>query len=259
MEKIGRSDPLPISVSVVSHGQLPLIVNLMQDMQASCVGKNFELILTLNVAEVDVLDTAQFSYPIKIIRNTRPKGFGANHNHAFRVAVGSYFCVVNPDIRFDSCPFSRLLAGFECPGVGVVAPLVLSPEGRVEDSARRFPTPATILSKLFFRPQLPDYSFQDGSRMVDWAGGMFMVFPRSVFQNVNGFDERFFLYYEDVDICARLSLIDLQIWVCAEAQVVHHAQRSSHRDLKYMVWHLGSMLRFFMSPVYRQLKKLHRL
>ena len=176
-------------------------------------------------------------------------------------ATGRYFFVVNPDIRFDSCPFSDLLAGLNADSIGIVAPLVLAPglDGRVEDSARRFPTPLKIFGKLLGKSKVSDYRFQLAPQAVDWVGGMFMLFERQLFAQLQGFDEAYFLYYEDVDICARASLLGLQIVVCPHVRVIHHAQRSSHRQLKYLVWHLRSMVRFFLSPVYWQLKRLHRL
>jgi N-acetylglucosaminyl-diphospho-decaprenol L-rhamnosyltransferase len=88
---------------------------------------------------------------------------------------------------------------------------------------------------------------------------MFMVFNRAVFDQVGGFNERYFLYYEDVELCARLQLAGLRVVVKPGAQVVHHAQRSSHRNLKYLRWHVGSLLRFLTSSEYRQLKRLQRL
>jgi hypothetical protein len=88
---------------------------------------------------------------------------------------------------------------------------------------------------------------------ADWVAGMFMLFPRTVFAQLNGFDEDYFLYYEDVDLCGRLALAGWRVVVCPASRVVHHAQRSSHRSLTYLRWHITSMLHFFLSPVYRQL------
>lgn len=259
MEKIEQSTPVAISISVVSHGQMQMIKHLLQNIQVHCIGQSIEFILTHNIQEDTAFSVSDFWFPIQVIRNPSPKGFGANHNQAFQIAKGRYFCVLNPDIRFDSCPFEGLLSCFKGPQIGVLAPLVLNPSGQMEDSVRRFPTPQKIFSKLISKSQLPDYVFESENRAVDWVGGMFMLFPCPVFQSLNGFDERYFLYYEDVDICARLSLSNLQTRVCPQIRVVHHAQRSSHRHLKYLAWHLGSILRFFTSPVYRQLRRLGRL
>ena len=259
MEKIAEMKPVSISLSVVSHGQMDLIALLMQDIQTYCRDLSIELILTLNIDEVLTVDVSGFFYPVRVVKNSIPKGFGANHNQAFKLALGDYFCIVNPDIRLDSNPFPGLTNGLESLHAGVAAPLVLGPLGQIEDSARRFPTPGKILDKALGKPRDADYPVQDQRILVDWVGGMFMLFPCSVFQGLNGFDERYFLYYEDVDLCARMSLAGLRVVLCPDSRVVHHAQRSSHRNMKYLRWHLVSMLRFFISPVYRQLKRLHRL
>jgi GT2 family glycosyltransferase len=247
-----------VSISIVSHGQSLLVVDLLRDL-ASLAKVDLEVLLTLNIPESLTIDLAAYPFRMTVINNAAPKGFAANHNQAFRSAHGDYFCVLNPDVRLISCPFAALLDCLNNPAIGVVAPQVLSPSGHIEDSARRFPSPGKIFAKLFGNTRPLDYPQQHEAFPVDWVGGMFMLFPRQIYQDISGFDERFFLYYEDVDLCARLCLARLQCWLCPVAQVVHDAQRSSHRRLKYLAWHLRSMLRFFLSPVYRQLKQLQRL
>ena len=259
MCKTVAASPVVISISVVSHGQMAMVANLMQDIQIHCQGQSIELLLTLNMDEKIGWDDSAFFYSISVIKNSAPKGFGANHNQAFKVAKGDYFCIVNPDVRLDDCPFPALIESLQDAQVGVCAPLVLNSSGAVEDSARRFPTPSKICRKLFLKHFISEYSLRDRRVHVDWVGGMFMMFPRLVFDRLNGFDERYFLYYEDVDICSRLNLMDLLVTVNPECHVIHHAQRSSHHSLKFLRWHVGSMLRYFMSPVYWQLKRLNRV
>lgn len=254
MEKIAGENAAEISISVVSHGQIGLVADLLQDMEAHCKESSLELILTLNLDETLPFSMDAFSYPIRIVRNAAPMGFAANHNQAFTYATGRYFCVLNPDIRFVSDPFHALLACLEDSSTGVAAPLVLGEDGVIEDSARRFPGPLKILCKALGKCRGSDYVIGDVPIHPDWAGGMFLLFPRDVFKKLGGFDQRYFLYYEDVDICARLRLLGYEVVVCPQARVIHHAQRSSHRSFKYLRWHLRSMLRFFCSPVYWRLK-----
>lgn len=140
----------------------------------------------------------------------------------------------------------------------MVAPCVLGTDGSAEDSARHFPTITKILKKIFTKNWSSDYVLQDKPIDVDWAAGMFMLFPRNVFSQVNGFNQRYFLYYEDVDICARLHLAGLRVLVCPSARVVHHAQHSSHRNLKYLRWHVASLVKFLTSSEARQLRRLRR-
>lgn len=245
--------PVDISISVVSHAQTGLIAALLADLESHCQESRFEVILTLNLDEELPFALDQFSWSIKIIRNAVPKGFGANHNQAFTQATGRYFCVLNPDIRLVGDPFRTLLAYLKDPSVGVVAPLVLGADGTPEDSARLFPNPLRILRKLVGSSN-PDYVVKDLPVHPDWVGGMFMLYPLNVFKRLGGFDEKYFLYYEDVDICARLRLLGYEVAVCPDAKIIHHAQRSSHKSFRYTRWHLTSMTRFFLSPVYRQLR-----
>lgn len=256
MEKVAHSCEVDISVSVVSHLQIGLVSELLIDLDRHCGNSRFELILTLNLDEGLPFRLDGFSFPIRLVRNATPIGFGANHNQAFTRARGRYFCVMNPDIRLNNNPFNELLACLKDSTCGVAAPLVLNAEGEIEDSARRFPTPFKILCKIFGRCKGSDYAITDAPIYPDWVGGMFMLFPRKFFEKLGGFDQNYFLYYEDVDICARLRLQGLRTVVCPLAKVVHNAQRSSHGNFTYLRWHLRSMVRFFVSPVFWRLQFL---
>jgi N-acetylglucosaminyl-diphospho-decaprenol L-rhamnosyltransferase len=235
-----------ITISIVSHRQAHLVLQLLTDIDRYC-GPEIEVILTMNIQEEQPIDTGQYLHNIKLISNTSPKGFGANHNSAFALANGRYFCVMNPDVRFSANPFTGLLECLSNSHVGIAAPLVLGADGSIEDSARRFPTPIQILAKIVRRARLPDYATDKGSVSPDWVAGMFMLFPAAVFRKMGGFDARYYLYYEDVDLCARLKLAGYEIAVCPKVQIVHDARRQSHRDWKYLRWHLRSMMRFFLS------------
>ena len=253
MEKIAGERATEISISVVSHAQIGLVNNLLRNIEEHCKNSSLELILTLNLNETLPFLLDSFSYPIKVVRNATPKGFAANHNQAFAHATGQYFCVMNPDIRLDNNPFPVLLACLKDRSAGIVAPLVLGANGEIEDSARRFPTPWRILRKAAGGVRTPDYVIGKECFYPDWVGGMFLLFPRGIFEKLGGFDQRYFLYYEDVDLCARLRLLGYEVVVCPQARVIHHAQRSSHRSFRYLRRHLRSMMRFFLSPVYRRL------
>lgn len=243
-----------MTISVVSHKQIDLVAALFADIAKHCIPGNVEVILTINLPEDLSFSERDYPFLLKIVRNSIPRGFGENHNQAFKMASGDYFCVINPDICFDNNPFHPLLMCLEDSSIGVVAPVVLSEDGKIEDSFRRFPTPFTIICKAFGKNKENDYVIRNKSIHPDWAGGMFLLFPRVLFEKLGGFDQRYFLYYEDVDICARLRLLGYEVVVCPQIQVCHHAQRSSHRNFRYFLWHLKSMARFFFSPVYRQLR-----
>ena len=88
------------------------------------------------------------------------------------------------------------------------------------------------------------FSVGDETFSANWVGGMFMLFRAEDYRRVGGFDEGFFLYYEDVDICTRLWATGSRVRACPKAQVIHNARRTSRRTLRYMGWHASSMVRY---------------
>jgi N-acetylglucosaminyl-diphospho-decaprenol L-rhamnosyltransferase len=250
-------DTKTVHISIVSHGQSRLTSYLLEDIERYCLGVSLHVTVTLNIPEPLCFDARSFRFPVHLLQNTRPQGFSANHNAAFRYGQREYPCeyfsVINPDIRFSSDPFPGLMACLEGGRAGVVAPLVLNTEGEIEDSARRFPTPLRILARALGKSRRPDYAVDRGTASPDWVAGMFMLFPTNTYHRVGGFDEGYFLYYEDVDLCARLKVSGYDVQFCPSVRVVHDAQRQSHRNLKYLRWHITSMMRFFLSRVYLSL------
>jgi N-acetylglucosaminyl-diphospho-decaprenol L-rhamnosyltransferase len=232
-----------VTVSIVSHGHGVLVTSLLADLATHC-GAGIDVILTLNVPEP--LSFGEDTYPFKmtLIRNESPRGFGANHNAAFRHCRSSHFCVLNPDVRIGENPFSQLVAELRDPLAGVVAPLVRNPAGDIEDSARRFPTPWFILRKLLGLTGKADYRIEQTTFSPDWVAGMFMLFRKDVYAELEGFDERYFLYYEDVDLCRRLRKRGYDVRVLPRVAAVHDARRESRRSVRHLRWHLASMLRF---------------
>lgn len=244
-----------VTISVVSHGQIELVAGLLADIAKYCTAGGVEIILTLNLPEELPFSEGEYPFSLRVVRNAWPRGFGENHNKAFKMARGGFFCVMNPDICFDHDPFHTLVACLGDSSIGVAAPIVLNEGGKIEDSVRRFPTPFKIICKAFAKCNSHDYVISDEPIYPDWAGGMFLLFPRAVFDRLGGFDQRYFLYYEDVDICARLRLLGYKVVVCPQARVIHHAHRSSHGSFRYLRWHVRSMMRFFFSSVYWQLQR----
>lgn len=238
-----RAQARPIvTLSIVSHGQGTLVAALLQDL-LMLDDVAFEVVLTLNIPEDEAFLAAGRSLDLRVVRNPTPKGFGANHNAAFALARGRCFAVVNPDIRARGLKLAPLVELLDR-GAGACAPVVRSGDGHVEDSVRRFPTFGRLASRFVLKRRRPDYTWGDAPLQVDWAAGMFVVFSASAFERVGGFDERFFMYLEDADICRRLRRKGLPTMLQPAVNVVHDAQRASHRSLRHLQWHMTSALRY---------------
>lgn len=222
-----------------------LLADLEACPEVKCV------VLTRNIPEPP-LDPMRPEW-LSVIDNPHPKGFGANHNAAFRLSDTPYFAVINPDVRLEGDPFLSLLRCLQDGGAALCAPAVINPAGNLEDSAREFPRPFDLVAKLFGRYDgRLRYRLGDSSLNAPWVAGMFMLFRSPDFSSVNGFDEGYYLYYEDVDLCARLWSSGKRVILCPDARVVHDARRASRRNLRHMRWHFASMLRFFIKHVFRQ-------
>ena len=239
-----------VTISIVSHGQMELVLPLLQDLEAIHHTTPLHVVLTLNVPEAIPCVPEDFAFSLQIMRNSQPLGFGANHNRAFSQAQGGIFCVLNPDISITQNPFPDLLKACADPHTGLAAPAIYSPSGQLEDSARKFPTPWRIAHRVLTRRRTRDYAAPTTVLHPDWVAGMFLLLRTTVYRQLGGFDERYFLYYEDVDLCARARLAGLEIVQLALPGVIHNAQRASHRDPKYLRWHVGSMLKFFTSAAF---------
>lgn len=234
-----------LSLSIVSHRQGALIDNLLGDLR-SLELPSYEVVLTLNVPEEEGFIARHADLPIHVIRNERQKGFGANHNAAFKRCAGELFAVLNPDVRLRNVDLTLLFDLLENPRVGLVAPAVYSSEGELQDSARRFPTLRRLLSRKVRSKRPLDYEFGSEPLKVDWCAGMFMLVRREVFERLGGFDERFYMYLEDADLCRRIGAAGLDVLLEPRVAIVHDAQRASRRDARHIRWHLVSTFRYFV-------------
>lgn len=233
-----------VTVSVVSHGQYSLVGALLGDL-AHCP-EVARLVLTHNIPEPEFAVPESLAGRVDVLRNAAPKGFGANHNAALRSAQSEFVCILNPDIRFVENPFPALLDCLRQTAASLAAPRVLSPAGALEDSARYFPTPWRLARKALWGAEGRFPVAENAPCEPDWVAGMCMLLRTEAFRASGGFDEGYFLYYEDVDLCARLRAGGRSLAWCPSASVIHDARRASREKLRYMVWHARGMLRFFL-------------
>lgn len=242
---------MSVLISVVSHRQAPLAHQLLQDIHHYCLHENLEVIVTVNVEEPLPFNENDFGFRVKIVHNKYPKGFGANHNAAFRSRPSDFFGVLNPDLRLTQDPLTPLSSILLDNRIGVISPLIMNRDRSIEDSARRLPTPGRLLKRCLNRGKDVKLDYEmDRLVYPDWLAGIFMLFSSEVFSRMKGFDERYYLYFEDVDLCSRLILAGYQVVLDPAVSVIHEARRDSHKNIRYFMWHIFSGLRFFSSRVF---------
>ena len=249
---------MTLTISVVSHRQGQLVRDLLTSLQVHKPSCSFEVVLTLNTSEPDPTAGLKLTYPVKVIMNYVPYGFGKNHNRAFSISKGSYFCVLNPDIVFIEEVYSLLIKEMESLKAGIIAPGILDGSGEVQDNFRKLPTPGRLLARCLGGSRTDDLAVvnERGLAFPDFISGMFLLLKSSAFKELGGFEERYFLYFEDVDLSLRCRFAGHPVVVDTRIKVIHEAQMSSHRSLRYLWWHTMSALRFFTSSLFwRALKQ----
>lgn len=240
----GARDAAPggVTLSIVSHRQAALVQALLLDLQRLASPAVERIVLTLNVDEPPPDAAAAFGDRLVLVRNPVPLGFGANHNRAFRHCDSSWFAVLNPDLRIHEDPFRRLLLAAQ-PRDALLSPAILESDGRPADAARRVLTPWQLLRRALGNRE-------PAGRDYDWLAGMFLLVRSAAFRASGGFDERYFMYSEDADLCLRLQLAGGRVRQIGEARVVHAAQRASRRSWQHFRWHVTSLLRYWTSAAY---------
>ncbi len=250
MKQIGR-----VCASIVSHGHGLQVLDLLYQLNRWSSTSLKKLILTVNSPGIE--DPAfnesailKFSFEVTIIYNNHPLGFGANHNQAFVNCDTEFFCVLNPDLDLFCDPFQSLIIPIESKHIGCTYPIQTSTQGTLLDFERTLVDPWSIIQRHLFRR-----TRQLGSaETMHWVNGAFMMFRASVFRELSGFDERYFMYCEDVDICLRLQLAGYKL-ARADATVIHHTQRQTLKNLKHLAWHIRSLLRLWNSAAYKEYKR----
>jgi N-acetylglucosaminyl-diphospho-decaprenol L-rhamnosyltransferase len=176
-------------------------------------------------------------------------GFGKAANRGVAATNAPYVLLINPDTEIDPKAIAEMAAMLnENEGVGVVGPQVLNTDGSRYPSARSFPNLIDAAGHAFIgliNPNNPWSRRYLNPGTIDWVSGTAMLLRRTAFDAVGGFDEDYFMYVEDVDLCWRLRKLHWRVAVAEKALVTHHIGGSSEqRPTRMIVAHHRSLLRF---------------
>lgn len=249
---------LNVTASVVFyHNEIEDIVPLLK-----CLQQNKHVLHWVavdNGSSNEIRDAVQVMGGV-YVRTGRNLGFGRGHNLALKQLAGvnaPYHLILNPDITFGADALGSLASVMDShPNVGLVMPKVLYPDGSNQYLCKLLPTPIDLLLrrflpgpwKRFVEKRTASYELRaldyDAPAYVPTLSGCFMFTRRSVLDAVGGFDERFFLYMEDVDLCRRvLAVSKLLYWPGVTVQHIH--QMGSYRNRKLLFLHIRSAIQYF--------------
>ncbi|MHC3376350.1 glycosyltransferase [Ligilactobacillus equi] len=202
-------------------------------------------------AEINELKSAENIEYIQLRKNI---GFGSANNVSLTQSKSQYFAIVNPDILLVEEAFGNITSYMNKHSeIGAVIPKMISKDGKIQKAYRRELTLIDVI--LRYLPQMKlikkrrDYhEMQDQNYdeefVVPFAQGSFIVFRRELLERVDGFDERYFMYVEDADLCKELGDISKIVYY-PNVKVVHFWEKASHRNVRLMLLHALSMMKYF--------------
>ena len=197
---------------------------------------------------------------IECIHAEQNLGYGAGHNMALSLVNSHFHLLLNPDVELDKCALEVALETLRSDStLAAVAPIGLSPSGDREYLAKEYPS-VLVLALRAFAPQwlqrrfsgmLARYEMREmpvegSSRPIPIASGCCMWVRREYFDGVGGFDEGYFLYFEDFDLSLRLSRLGTLIEHDG-IEIIHHGGKAAQKGWRHIWWFSRSAIRFFQS------------
>lgn len=230
-----------ISIIIVSYNVKTFLQHCIRSVQKASCGLQTELFVVDNASIDGTPDMVRREFPeVRFIGNRENLGFGKANNQALRLSSGKYVLFLNPDTLIEENTLSFLRDFMDShPDVGISGPKILNSDGSLQLACRRsFPRPAIALSKLLglsalfpkskvFGKYNLTYLDPDKSYPVDAVSGSFMFCRGELVRQLGGFDEAFFMYGEDLDLCRRTQLAGSAVHYVAGTTIIHHKGESS--------------------------------
>lgn len=226
-----------LSIIIVSYNCQEFIENCINSVLKN-LPKNSEIIVLDNDSKDGTyLRLQNFSSKIKLIKSDQNLGFSKGNNKAAKLSSGEYLFFLNPDTEILGRDFKQLLEFYKkTPNVGIVAPKLMMENGEIQESVKHFPTIWGAVKELIFgiKNSYTQYVPKENYPIqVDSVYGAAMLIKSELFWEVGGFDEKFFLYYEDLDLCERLSQIGKTIYYFPGVKIRHLIGASKTKQNRY--------------------------
>lgn len=258
--------PVPsISVIIISYNSENFIEKCLSSLLKNLPLKSEVIVLDNASSDSTVEKLTKFIPQIKLIKSSKNLGFATGCNKATQEAKGEYLFFLNPDTEINTPVLEELVEFYGShPNAGIVAPKLIMPDGKTQPSAKKLPTiwgafKEYILGiKNSYSQYVPE---GDNPQAVEMVYGAAILIKKDLFERLKGFDEKFFLYYEDADLCKRVAEIGKKVYYCPQVSVTHLVGGTRSDQDKYKL-NLEASIKyhgFFKSIVLQIIFRLHRL
>lgn len=267
-QQVQTSSPaIPVStwrVSIVSHGHGSSVARVLRGLCDANPGIRFNFVITVNIPEdlswIETLPSA-LRGQLQFTHNEHPHSFAYNHNQALTGGGEDYFLAADPELIAPFPQLRKVSQRLDSSHVGLVSPQALDEQGKLEDNGRSVPRLWAMLYRnlIRHREQKSGATYApSGNRQVAWLAGFFLACRREVWHELGGFDTRYRMYCEDVELGLRCWLAGYRVELLGDLRVGHPARRATFHRLEHFRWHLLSLLRLWRCSTYAQYLQLQR-
>jgi len=249
---------MKISISIVTYNNSIVIKKCIDSIFDSISTLDFEIIVVDNNSSDNTVSIIEKDFKnVKLIKNNKNIGFGAAHNIAIKLGEGKYHLVLNPDIVFTENTVEKLLKFMEKNlDIGLVSPKILLPNGSIQYLCRRLPSLFDFIIirfmpkfiRKFFQARIDYYEMRETgyNKNMDvlFLTGAFMLIRSSVLGKIGGFDENFFMYFEDIDLCRRIKKISRTVFY-PHTSVIHLWEGGTRKSFQLLFIGIRSAIYYF--------------
>lgn len=261
MSTVNSSNSADISIIIVNYNVKEYLANLLHSIGKARGNLKLEVFIVDNNSTDGSIPFLKERFPEpEYILNKENVGFGRANNQAIAKASGKYTLLVNPDVLVSEDTLSVMFRFMEKnPDVCAGGCKILNPDGTFAPESRRStPTPLTALYKVLGLSNLFPKSKRFGRYYMGWLdeneaneievlSGSFMFFRTDILKKLNGFDDRFFMYGEDIDLCFRARQMGHKIMYVPETSIIHYKGESTKKDnIGYVITFNKALYQFFL-------------
>lgn len=242
-----------VSVSIVTHNSGEYIGRLLDSIFANTKGASFKVFVIDNDSRDDTAEIVQKFKNAILIRNAKNIGFGRAHNIALPFADSIYHACVNPDTFITEDVLSGMSGYLDNnEDIGMLSPRILHEDGSLQVLPKRDPKLKYLISRRtgwLLKKYRREYEMlsegQDKAFDIEFATGCFMFMRTELLRKTGGFDERYFLYFEDADFSRSLRKY-ARIQYNPLFTVYHRWERKGAKNLKFFLIQIASMFKYFL-------------